>query len=76
VKCLIDECLSPKLVKLAEQIAPLFMSLLSGSIVVAHVSHAPEIARMNRVQAAALLEAKSKHAGSKRPRRSRGAGRG
>jgi AcrR family transcriptional regulator len=43
-----------------EQIAPLFMSLLSGSIVVAQVSRTPDIARINRAQAELLLATKAK----------------
>jgi len=43
-----------------EAIAPLLMSLLSGSIVVAQVSRAHDIARINRAQAAALLAARPK----------------
>jgi AcrR family transcriptional regulator len=43
-----------------EEIAPLIMSLLSGSIVIAQVSRGSGIARLNRAQAAALLGAKSK----------------
>jgi len=43
-----------------EEIAPLFMSLLSGSIVVAQVSRTSRIARLNRAQAAALLGARAK----------------
>lgn len=41
-------------------IAPLFMSLLSGSIVIAQVTGKPDIARINRGQAEALLKAKPK----------------
>ena len=41
-------------------IAPLFMSLLSGSIVVAQVTGKSDIARINREQAEALLKAKPK----------------
>src|SRR5215831_10445671 len=43
-----------------EEIAPSFTALLSGSIVVAHASREPGIARMNRVHAAALLAVRSK----------------
>lgn len=43
-----------------EEIAPLFMSLLSGSIVVAQVNRAADAARINRAQAAALLAARPK----------------
>jgi AcrR family transcriptional regulator len=43
-----------------EQIAPVLMSLLSGSIVVAQASRASDIARTNRAQAAALLAARPK----------------
>ena len=42
------------------QIAPLLMSLLSGSIVVAQVSHSAAIAQLNRTQAAALLASRPK----------------
>ena len=43
-----------------EEIAPLLLSLLSGSIVIAQVNRAPDIARINRSQAAALLAMKPK----------------
>lgn len=42
------------------QIAPLFMSLLSGSIVVAQVGRSSQIARINREQAATLLSGRAK----------------
>jgi AcrR family transcriptional regulator len=45
-----------------ERIAPLFMSLLSGSIVVAQVSRAPDIAQIGRAQAEALLASRVKRA--------------
>jgi hypothetical protein len=51
-----------------EELAPLIMSLLSGSIVVAQVSRTPDIARINRSQAAALLAAKPKRVGVRRSR--------
>jgi AcrR family transcriptional regulator len=43
-----------------KEIAPLFMSLLSGSIIVAQVSQASDIAQLNRAQAATLLAARPK----------------
>jgi AcrR family transcriptional regulator len=46
------------------RIAPLFMSLLSGSIVVAQVSRAPDIARISRAQADMLLTSKMKRSGA------------
>jgi hypothetical protein len=46
------------------RIAPLFMSLLSGSIVVAQVSRAPDIARISRAQADMLLTSKAKRSGA------------
>jgi AcrR family transcriptional regulator len=45
------------------RIAPLFMSLLSGSIVVAQVSRAPDIARISRAQADMLLTSRVKRSG-------------
>ena len=45
------------------EIAPLLMSLLSGSIVVAQVSRSSAIAQINRTQAAALLTARPKRSG-------------
>jgi AcrR family transcriptional regulator len=43
-----------------ESVIPVLMSLLSGAIVVAQVTHTPDIARINRTQAEALLAAKPK----------------
>ncbi len=48
------------------QIAPLLMSLLSGSIVVAQVRRSSEIARINREQAATLLSGRAKQSASNR----------
>jgi AcrR family transcriptional regulator len=45
-----------------EQIVPLFMTLLSGAIVVAQVSRSPDIARITREQAETLLASKVKRA--------------
>jgi AcrR family transcriptional regulator len=47
------------------EIAPLFMSLLSGSIVVAQVSRVADIARINRAQAAALLAGRRKRSATR-----------
>lgn len=58
IRGLVTQLLKEARPKDYESVAPLFMSLLSGSIVVAQVSGKAEIARTNRGYAEALLKAK------------------